>query len=158
MPAQGTSDEYKNAYRKALGLLRPFDGICPSDCNKCEEREVLVLLPEEETFLPHERVSKALQSELTAVSGVKGPCPAHHPCVQGCAIYRHRPIDCRSFPIVPHFEADGTVGIRVSRSYCPIADSVPHGFADAVQAAWHLLAPHLPKEWKQKYNQIPCSE
>jgi hypothetical protein len=35
---------------KALGLLLPFDNVCSRGCSLCEERESLVLLPEEEIY------------------------------------------------------------------------------------------------------------
>ena len=149
------SKEYEIAYQRAKQLLKPFDGICPRDCNLCEERELLVLLPGEKDFISEDHAPLSLLSSLAEAAVSNLACPAKCECTNSCTIYPSRPIDCRSFPVVPTFEPDGSVSTRVSHSYCPIADSLPDGFVAAVHAAWTMLRPHLSAQWMERFNRTP---
>ena len=149
------SEEYKIVYQRAKQLLKPFDGICPRDCNLCEERELLVLLPEEKDFIAEDHAPSSLLFSLVETAASIRSCPAKCECTDSCTIYPSRPMDCRSFPVVPTFEPDGSVSTRVSHSYCPIADSLPEGFVAAVHGAWTMLRPHLPTQWMERFNRTP---
>ena len=144
------------AYAKAVGLLRPFDGICPQDCNLCEERETLVLIPGEDHLAPNDGRTRDLLRVMSEIDPQR-PCPAQCSRPSSCSIYNQRPLDCRSFQVVPRFEADGKVSTEISRSHCPIADTLPDGFEEAVRVAWEGIEPHLPDEWKQAYNTTPVT-
>lgn len=152
-----TGDAYKAAYRAALETLKPFDGMCPRDCSHCEEREVLILLPGEEELMSGNLRAGNLLTLLEVSSSKDLPCPAQCSFTKSCDIYPNRPIDCRSFPVVLAFESDGNLTTRISSSYCPIAESLPLGFRNAVELAWKSLLPYLPEDWKRKYNKTPCS-
>ena len=150
----------EEAYERAVHVLRPFDGICPSDCNLCEEREVLMLVPGEERLASKNSVtSRSLFKSLAVASGSSdSACPAQCPCTKACRIYDSRPLDCRSFPVVPVFGGGASrVETYISKSYCPIAHSLPEGFVEAVREAWEILLPFLPLGWRKAYDETPSS-
>ncbi|MCH8853011.1 MAG: hypothetical protein IID41_10220 [Planctomycetes bacterium] len=155
-----TSDTLAVKLRWAVRELGPFDGICPRDCSLCEEKETLVLIPGEAETIAEEvgadaAVKGSLLRMLKDADGSDKACPMQCTACKSCEIYPTRPIDCRSFPVVPEFSADGRVQVRVSRSYCPIADDLPDGFVQTVQRVWQELSPHLPDDWKRRYNATP---
>jgi Fe-S-cluster containining protein len=75
-----------------------------------------------------------------------------------CAIHDHRPVDCRSFPLIPSFYRDGSVG-SVLRGYCPLvsgtdrlkAPGLPDGFVELYRELWEFLSPNVPVSWKYLY-------
>lgn len=150
---------FEEAYRLAVRDLRQYDGICPRDCDLCEDNETLVLLPAEAELiassLPVLNKHDAGRA-LAAASGSTEDCPMRCTACSSCHIYENRPLDCRSFPVVPEFSEDGNdVNVRISRKYCPIADKLPPGFVDSVRRVWQSLAPYLPADWKHYYNNTP---
>ena len=148
-------------YRWAVDELRKFDGICPRDCNLCEEKETLVLIPGEarriaqaarDSLDERARLTQSLHESDQSSESCRMQCSA----CNSCRIYPERPVDCRSFPVVPEFSlVDNTIRVRVSRSYCPIAETLPPGFVETVQRVWQELSEFLPSDWKRRYNDTP---
>ncbi len=158
MSSRAIARSFRKAYSVAVKTLQPFDGICPRDCNLCEERETLMLLPGESELIagdPRESPvsGRILLRVLDAAHASDEACPLQCSSCKSCRIYESRPIDCRSFPVVPTLALDGDdVHVTVSRTYCPIADKLPDGFIDAVRRAWQTLSPFLDDNWKQSFN------
>ena len=160
---QATTGSFRRAYSEAIEILRPFDGICPRDCNLCEERETLVLVPGESRLIPTALTDvpdqrRRLLQVLDASDSSNEACKLQCSTCNSCRIYASRPVDCRSFPAVPDFDLKGNdVRVNVSRSYCPIADELPAGFVEAVRCAWQVLSPFLTTEWKKRFNETPSN-
>lgn len=164
MSSPGTADSFKETYQEAIALLRTFDGICPRDCDLCEDREILMLIPGEAQLIAEQACEASSEERelfrvLNGSSGSQSPCVAQCQTSRSCGLYESRPIDCRSFPAVPEFDLDSAdVHVEVSCSYCPIADRLPVGFTDAVETAWRRLSPYLPQDWKRRFNETPLSD
>jgi hypothetical protein len=74
-----------------------------------------------------------------------------------CSIYDDRPLDCRSFPVVPHFSLLQVedVSFFLADEYCPLGKKpslLPDGFVRDAQRMWRLLTPMIPRSWKSEYN------
>ncbi len=113
--------------------------------------------PEQVTFLPwedefiHRRLAAAGRhvpiETVRAIAGCER-CPFH---VQGrCAIHPHRPIDCRTYPLVPRFSGVARVEFTVS-SVCPLRSGIDKPFIKLMADVWASLLPHLPTGWKERY-------
>lgn len=84
-----------------------------------------------------------------------------------CDIYKTRPFDCRSFPILADSEGK-SLRFSVSLS-CPGNDQLTEGFIEVVTTRWKLINSWLPYEWwilinslsKQPFPKrmiLPCQE
>ena len=81
-----------------------------------------------------------------------------HPCPflsvdHDCTCYAFRPIDCRSFPLIPVFGAEGEVGFRLCVN-CPSVDTFSEAYQSRVAAEWRALAPHLSADYRRFYNDL----
>jgi Fe-S-cluster containining protein len=87
---------------------------------------------------------------LDEVHGIAGcrQCPFF----QGhrCAIHPHRPVDCRTYPMVPVF-GDTTIQFRVS-GVCPKRAGMDEPFIRLMTGVWQRLTPHLPEAWRKHFN------
>ena len=87
--------------------------------------------------------------------------PDNHICTMlnpsgTCSVYDHRPLDCRSFPVVPRFSlSTDDVDFYLANAYCPLGKTpslLPDGFVPDAQRMWRLLAPMIERSWKAEYN------
>ncbi len=70
-----------------------------------------------------------------------------------CAIYNIRPLDCRSFPLIPVFEEDGTLNFRVDND-CPSVITFSSSYRESFQYLWLELLPHLPMSYRMTFNDL----
>ena len=151
---------------EAYLLTQEFDYLCPRGCRACEENEGIVLLPYEHLFIRSKARSLGMeyipsfmyhwilvcqkhlyigyQNICTTCGALKG---------KDCAIYQVRPLDCRSFPVVPIFSTNDTIEFQFS-AYCPISQKLPPRFISTIENIWISLLPSLPKNWRELYNEV----
>ncbi len=90
------------------------------------------------------------------------PCPfltAHNQC----GIHEFRPLDCRSFPLIPVFnleennskEADsgGLLSFRIDNE-CPSSETLSPAYERELKTVWEKLLPHLPMTYQLLYNEL----
>jgi Fe-S-cluster containining protein len=65
-----------------------------------------------------------------------------------CEIHKLRPLDCRSFPIVPYYE-DSKMKFLLTY-FCPAAESVDNTFITKTIMMWKKANP--PSEWLKEYS------
>ena len=137
-----------------------YSGICPEECSLCEQFEHLVLIPSEEEYIltKSQEYGIVLERSFRRCGPISCELGSSDCGMLGkknkCLIYHQRPLDCRSFPVVPRFRLQRGDGIDfyLSNAYCPIADKLTNGYIDTMKEAWQLLSPHLPRWWKAFYN------
>ncbi|GEM_PF-1258233 len=170
VPLDSIVPDRERLFRKfalAYRLTEPFSGICPDDCRKCEERESLMLLPYEDEFIKSQLAEQAgrfpanfpravvtvgrCRLNVGYAAGDAEPCPMLEQSTGFCTIYSARPFDCRSFPLVPYFRADGGVDFKLAR-YCPIATKVSEEFISVTRRMWETFMEDLPMGWRRLYN------
>lgn len=125
-------------------------------CTDCAEApcevgpEQVTLLPFEAEFILERLMRDGISASLEDVNGIAGcqHCPFFRE--RRCAIHPHRPIDCRTYPMVPVF-APGSTTFSVS-GVCPRRAGMDQPFIELMTAAWARLAPRLPDEWKHTFN------
>ncbi len=145
-------------------ITKRYSNFCPSHCQLCEINESFVLIPGEVAIILEraENRKKALISQYFPIrrnkcnyasEGIRCPMLS---CKAKCEIYHTRPIDCRSYPVVPRFSLeDNSVECFLADSYCPLtklSSLLPEGFIKQITNVWNYLAPDLPLEWKAQYN------
>ena len=80
------------------------------------------------------------------------PCPFLTPDNQ-CGIYEFRPLDCRSFPLIPFFNEDGSIRFYVDE-VCPSAITFSPAYAEELKQIWKALLPRLPMSYRSLYNDL----
>jgi Fe-S-cluster containining protein len=125
---------------------------------------VAIMLPFEMEYLISKTnaTSSQFQSEpLEIASGITidigfitnaTPCPfltADHKC----GIHSIRPLDCRSFPLIPVFNLDGTISFRVDAE-CPSACTFSPIYETQLKQVWEDLLPSLPMNYRMLYNRL----
>jgi len=80
------------------------------------------------------------------------PCPFLTANNQ-CGIYNIRPLDCRSFPLIPVFNPEGTINFRVDKE-CPSAMTFSITYQTQLKKVWKELLPSLPMSYRMLYNQL----
>lgn len=80
------------------------------------------------------------------------PCPFLSSGNQ-CSIYEIRPLDCRSFPLIPVFQDDGTLNFRMDND-CPSVITFSSSYKDAFKQLWVELLPHLPMSYRMTFNEL----
>jgi len=112
--------------------------------------EQVTLLPFEAEFIVQRLEHTGMRVSLEEVKGIAG-CQ-HCPFFQSrrCAIHPHRPVDCRTYPMVPVFAAD-SITFSVS-GVCPRRAGMDEPFVQLMAGVWEHLAPRLPEAWKQVFN------
>ena len=141
-------------------LSDKYSGMCPSGCTLCEDRETLMLLPCEDEFI-HENSEKDqtnmfFKDKCGFCYQPKGfACPMLHSSGT-CKVYKTRPFDCRSFPVVPRFQLDKSNSIEffLTDSYCPILNNLSSKFIKTTIDCWQSIAENLPADWKIMYNKL----
>jgi Fe-S-cluster containining protein len=67
-----------------------------------------------------------------------------------CSIHPHRPIDCRTYPLVPTFKEPCAFSFSVS-GVCPLRTGVDRPFVSLMTGVWRRLLPRLTPAWKSQY-------
>ena len=80
------------------------------------------------------------------------PCPFLDDENQ-CGIYAIRPLDCRSFPLIPVFSEQGTLSFRKDGD-CPSTLTFASDYESAFKDLWQDLLPHLPMTYRLLYNAL----
>jgi len=82
----------------------------------------------------------------------KNPCPflTHD---YKCGVHSIRPLDCRSFPLIPVFQRDGDIAYRTD-SDCPSVEFLAKNYQDLLKKIWSELLEHLPMEYRMLYNEL----
>jgi len=126
--------------------------IC-TDCSDapCEVGpEQVTLLPFEDEYIQRRLARAGVTVSLETVRGIAGcrQCPFF----QGhrCAIHLHRPVDCRTYPMVPVF-SESKIRYSVS-GVCPIRAGMDQPFIRLMTRVWSRLAPSLSAAWKSEYD------
>ena len=70
-----------------------------------------------------------------------------------CGIYEFRPLDCRSFPLIPVFQSDGGLNFRVDHA-CPSAKTHFPTHQEHLKDIWRGLLPRLPMNYRKLYNDL----
>jgi Fe-S-cluster containining protein len=70
-----------------------------------------------------------------------------------CGVHEVRPLDCRSFPLIPVFDPDGPLGFREDAS-CPSLETFAPAFVAHMRRVWEDLLPHLPMSYRLLYNRL----
>jgi len=70
-----------------------------------------------------------------------------------CWGYACRPMDCRSFPLVPVFGAGGELTFRLGAG-CPSLDTFSPTYQAQLKAVWRELLPHLSADYRAVYNRL----
>lgn len=157
----------------ACDLTDRFSGVCPEGCTQCEERESLLLLPYEDELIKlhlaregrpspstFQQLSLRVRQCKVSVGYSQGggpPCPMMERGTGMCAIYKARPLDCRSFPLVPRFLDNGGLDFYLAR-YCPIALRLSPDFIRVTKQVWQMLLEDLPLWWRRLYNHDSARE
>lgn len=141
-------------------LIDGFSGMCPPECDLCEKKETLILLPHEEELM-HEHIENKEPNMFFKTSCGYHYQPLGFSCSMlqssgTCQIYPKRPFDCRSFPVVPRFRLDENDSIEffLASSYCPILTNLPNNFIKTTIQCWISIAENLSLEWKRMYNNL----
>ncbi|MBC8445566.1 MAG: YkgJ family cysteine cluster protein [Chloroflexi bacterium] len=83
---------------------------------------------------------------------IEMPCPFLTDDFQ-CWGYAFRPMDCRSFPLVPVFGDGGELTFRLGTG-CPSLDTFSPAYQARLKAAWRNLLPHLSADYRAVYNRL----
>ena len=83
---------------------------------------------------------------------IEMPCPFLTDDFQ-CRGHAFRPLDCRSFPLVPVFGAGGELTFRLETG-CPSLDTFSPAYQARLKAAWQDLLPHLSADYRTVYNRL----
>ncbi|MFK5968543.1 MAG: YkgJ family cysteine cluster protein [Candidatus Marithrix sp.] len=70
-----------------------------------------------------------------------------------CDIHNIRPLDCRSFPLIPIFNLDGTLTFRVDKE-CPSVNTFSATYQTRLKKIWEDLLPNLPMNYRILYNKL----
>jgi Fe-S-cluster containining protein len=165
MKQEISSERFKGMLRVAYRMTDKYSNYCPPDCQECEMIETLLLLPGEEDLIL-KRLGQVHMCQRNFRKDSFGNCyePSNSNCTMlsqkgTCTIYEDRPLDCRSFPIVPHFSLSNINDIEffVSDAYCPLGKDLtklPAGFIFDTVKMWKYLLPGIHISWRKRYNEI----
>lgn len=125
-------------------------------CTSCAEApcevgpEQVTLLPFEDEFIQSRLAAEGRSVSLAEVQAIAGceHCPFF--VSRRCSIHPHRPIDCRTYPLVPTFAAEQEFEFTVS-GVCPLRAGVDRPFIQLMMDVWKKLLPLLSAQWKGGY-------
>ncbi len=80
------------------------------------------------------------------------PCPFLTKDYQ-CGIHDIRPLDCRSFPLIPVFDLNDTLSFR-SDETCPSIHTFSKDFQEKFKKIWQELMSDLPMNYRTLYNEL----
>lgn len=148
-------------YSRTSQAVIPCHHACPDLLCETTDAEQVFFLPYELEYIqdqlnffsnPFEAV--ALNGTVYVfMSGIRD-CPYFKS--PECLIHNLRPFDCRSFPILPIFNPDGSVEFQVS-PYCPLPCKLAPEYFQLITSGWRDITPRLPQAWKVYYN-FHCSK
>lgn len=126
--------------------------IC-TDCAEvpCEVGpEQVTLLPFEAEFIQSRLRAEGREESIATIEGIAGcaRCPFFQQ--QRCSIHPHRPLDCRTYPLVPDLR-NGVIDFQVS-GVCPRWDGSDVPFVGLMAQVWRRLQPHLSEPWWREYG------
>jgi Fe-S-cluster containining protein len=137
---------------------------CPKAKESTPVGHIAIMLPFEREYVlskvdlnPDELESSLI--EFTANTTIKigimtqaVPCPfltSNHQC----GIYDIRPLDCRSFPLIPIFNKDGSIQFRIENE-CPSAVTFSPSYEEELKVIWQKILPLLPMSYRLLYNDL----
>lgn len=82
----------------------------------------------------------------------KKPCPFLSAEYE-CSVHAIRPLDCRSFPLIPIFDIDGTIAFHIDTD-CPSANTFSSSYQMKIIQIWEELLPVLPMSYRTLYNEL----
>jgi len=132
-----------------LGTLKICDRCC--HCESTDAGERVVLLPYEKEYIESLLTELGRVDDIPLLAGITrdGRCPFHRG--QKCSLHPARPVDCRSYPVVPRF-VGGDVELHLGVN-CPSRGAVASEFKLLWASIWHSLLPYLPEAWRVSYNE-----
>jgi len=83
---------------------------------------------------------------------IETPCPFLTEDFR-CRAYAVRPMDCRSFPLVPVFGPENALTFRVDEA-CPSIDTFAPEYQEKLKTVWRDLLPHLPGSYRMLFNKL----
>lgn len=146
-------DLYEEIYnsKEKIGNLKLCANCCSAPCENGHEQDIAVLLPFEDQFILNKLDAKGFKYNPLMVKNIE---TVYCPFLKNgeCSIHSFRPIDCRSYPLIPVFSKDLFVMKLLTR--CPYRDNISKNFLNSISITWTKLLPFLPPKWRQKYNKI----
>ncbi len=141
-------------------------GCCPHAAMRAMEPSeipstVVVLLPFEMEYLIailgispdiFRRWPLELAPGVTIAIGILDlgkPCPFLSEALH-CKIHFHKPLDCRTYPLLPFRDARGNLDWQLGEN-CPSLDSLTPTFVEAIKHIWRDLYPSIPQSWWDLY-------
>jgi Fe-S-cluster containining protein len=145
-------------HRITATLHLPCTALCDGRCERMDHEETVLLLPYEMEYVTEKGGLRGSPFDVIAIDGLDCGLMGftrEYPCLgqKGCAIYEFRPLDCRSFPIIPYFRPDGSIEFYLA-PYCPLKDTLPLEFVSGLTSCWRQLSPVLSWSWKSYYNSL----
>lgn len=67
-----------------------------------------------------------------------------------CTIHTHKPLDCRTFPLLPSLNSSHELEWLLCES-CPSLDFLNPAFSEQIKHIWQDVAPALPRAWWDFY-------
>jgi Fe-S-cluster containining protein len=120
-------------------------------CNKCEDLPIMYLPKEAESIAkklninPKELGKQSKKINCYYIGRFDPDCKYF--IENRCEIHRLRPLDCRSFPILPYYQK----GMKFFLTYfCPAAESIDNAFINKTIRMWKKASPS--KEWLKEYS------
>ena len=140
---------------------------CPHVPRASEEptvSHVAIMLPfEMEYIMEHTGVDRACFTE-TLVEIAPGvlhpigsfdlgrPCPFLNNRFQ-CNAYEHRPLDCRSFPLIPVFQEEKALSFRYGEG-CPSLHTFLPEYQEQMKQVWYNVLPALSRDYRIVYRRL----
>lgn len=154
--------EYFELYDKLYDITEGIELNCLMVCDSiCEKKENVYLLPFENEFICRRLKLKSLpfSEHITLGNGrvdyLKIKDKKNKFCKffmdNGCAVHGAQPVDCRSFPIFPHYTEESGLKFFIFE-YCPVSRELSVEFVEKVTEIWEMLAEKLPAYWWGIYN------
>jgi Fe-S-cluster containining protein len=148
-------------YSRTSQTIIPCHNACPDLLCETTDAEQVLFLPYELNYIQDQLKLFSNPFEAVALNGpaygfMSGICDCPYFKSPECLIHNLRPFDCRSFPILPIFNPDGSVDFQVS-PYCPLSCKLAPDFFQLITSRWRDITPRLPEAWKVYYN-FHCSK
>lgn len=148
-----------NAYQIYDDIISKNNNGIFSYCKSCHdspcERSIddVVLLPFEESFILDRLKENKVATNRITIKSIQTEiiCPCY--VNKKCDIHSSRPIDCRSYPLIPIFLSNNKFSLKVS-SNCPNSNKISQNFYKRTRAIWKAVFPLLSEGWKTRYNNI----
>lgn len=159
-------DVWLNLHKKVSSLDDVQSGMnCIANCNaSCCPRKgeagiigkFVIFLPFELDYIRQEIPDRSIPSDqfnekvITKDGEISINWTENCPFLDGykCSIYSHRPLDCRSFPLLAYHGSNDQITLEVSHE-CPEHHMLRSEYIQQVQMLWNIYKDHLPEEWWQ---------